>query len=470
MIVKIIKNEKDLDFKKIQNLIFENKQKNIEKYDKLEFESCTFSDNLVFSNLLLDTIKFSDCKINYIKFEKYVSIENIKFDENTSVRKIEFVDIDNFEIKKIEIRNSMIEKMELKCIECNYFYIIDSIVNKILIRNIKINKELYFNNEQLNEKTISIHQLELDYVRLNWDSILTFKKINFHSLKFDNFLFVPRYFYIFEVMVEKELKFSKSNLSSFIIDDLDISLSQNYFDKTRFIGEKYTKLSNVKWGIINYRRYISDRDTIRQLKHVNDQQGNYIQANKFYSLEMEKYGEEVSPFKNFQEWLVFMISKNLSNFSQDWVLPILWFGFMSMFLFNILTIFTISGLDYGDLWFPIQMMFSNFKWIFVLHFLFLFVCLFNSKDYYYILLKRLLGYANLAAFLGSITVYINVWGSFPESLISFEQFIMFANPLQFNLPKNYNWLYLVMMILHRLFTFVIGYHLVTALRFNTRRK
>ena len=206
------------------------------------------------------------------------------------------------------------------------------------------------------------------------------------------------------------------------------------------------------------------------MKHVNDQQGNYIQANKFYSLEMEKYGEEVSAFKNFKEWLVFVISKNLSNFSQDWTAPIAWFLFMSVFIYNILTIVTLSNFHSNDLWEPQIIMYSSFRFVPVFQILLIITCIVNSRDYYFIIIKRLMIYANIFAFLYSIVMYVNVAPVLPESLISLEKFIIFLTPLQFNLPENYDWFYFFLIIFHRLFTFVIGYHLVTALRFNTRRK
>ena len=400
------------------------------KFNELIFRDCIFTGKTRFNDTYFMNISFQGCKF-YEDFSisestfSVIELNRCKFDGRMFIVNSEF----------------------------------DSIEATLKLYDVEINKRLVI-RKIINSKM----NIQFNLCHFNEDSIGDITNVSVNRLRFEDTYNYSKTFQIRDLAVKNELAIDNMSVDNFTFIGCDFEKTNRILLKN--ISLQNVKFDNINWGEINPNHIDANRDVIRQLKHSNDQQSNYIQANKFYSLEMEKYGEEVSLFKDFQEWLVFMISKNLSNFSQDWVLPILWFGFLSMFLFNILTIFTVSSLDYGDLWFPIQMMFSHFKWVFVLHFSFLFVCLFNSKDYYYFLLKRILGYANLAAFIG----FIFVWLSFPESLISFEQFIMFANPLQFSLPKNYNLLYLVLMILHRLFTFVIGYHLVTALRFHTRRK
>ena len=55
----------------------------------------------------------------------------------------------------------------------------------------------------------------------------------------------------------------------------------------------------------------ASQDMFRQLKFVNDNQGNHIQANLFYTMEMEKYKSVVLDNKNWfsncwQEKLIFL--------------------------------------------------------------------------------------------------------------------------------------------------------------------
>jgi hypothetical protein len=370
----------------------------------LKIRNCIFSEDVVFE--IIDYLSLK----NSI-FQKRVTIGDKIMELNSNDSHYSTLEImgdkRNFqELSKLFFHSSSFENLIIKSLEFDTIFIDDSKIQNLAFERTGIKSYLKLRDN------LEIKSAKLDIMLFDEKSYAEIEGCNFDDLTIKDCQSKPEHFSFLNCNIAKNLTVSGSELNNYTFDTVDASKAKILMNNTNFMGNTFTKFNNVKWGEFILSKAVKNRDTFRQLKHVNDQQGNYIQANRFYALEMEKYGEEVSPFKNFQEWLVFVVSKNLSNFSQDWTLPILWFGFMSMFLFNILTIFTISSLDYVDLWFPIQMMFSNFKWVFVLHFLFLFVCLFNTKDYYYILVKGLLGYANLAAFLGSITVYINVWGSF----------------------------------------------------------
>ena len=98
----------------------------------------------------------------------------------------------------------------------------------------------------------------------------------------------------------------------------------------------------MKWGNISKTFDSStDRDTFRQLKHVNEKQGNIIEANKFYSAEMKAYKEELKNNKNKfnrQDRFIFWLNEKVSNFSQSWLKPFGWFlllGFIAFLLSNI---------------------------------------------------------------------------------------------------------------------------------------
>ena len=96
---------------------------------------------------------------------------------------------------------------------------------------------------------------------------------------------------------------------------------------------------------------IADRDTFRQLKLVNDLQGNHIHANRFYSLEMKEYKKELNEkfrikgkdnkykvlwykFTNRDYW-VFKISEISSDFSNNWLKPLILLLFVSILFFSL---------------------------------------------------------------------------------------------------------------------------------------
>ncbi|MCF8054738.1 MAG: pentapeptide repeat-containing protein [Deltaproteobacteria bacterium] len=167
------------------------------------------------------------------------------------------------------------------------------------------------------------------------------------------------------------------------------------FSKCKKIGIQNSTLSacifnNIRWGDLSVggyeQRFQASRDIFRQLKWANEQQGNIIEANRFYALEMAEYQKELrqgirenfnllitefqkklsqcsykcwkSPIakakhrllgskapqppqaptskaaennrntshgfgKNLGEFLVFYLNKASSNFSQSWLRPII---------------------------------------------------------------------------------------------------------------------------------------------------
>ncbi len=156
------------------------------------------------------------------------------------------------------------------------------------------------------------------------------------TLELKNFVNNAEIFRFTDVKVVEEISFSSSNLSSVEFSNFDISYPKAITLKNVFfIGATGNAiLNNVKWGEDLVSRLIDPtRDTLRQLKHSNDLQGNYIEGNKFYALEMDKYRREKKPLL---QKIIFFVGRYSSNFSQNWLLPIFWFfvfGFL-LFLWN----------------------------------------------------------------------------------------------------------------------------------------
>jgi uncharacterized protein YjbI with pentapeptide repeats len=79
----------------------------------------------------------------------------------------------------------------------------------------------------------------------------------------------------------------------------------------------------------------SKRETFRTIKNSFDKVGNYIEANKFYALEMIKYQSELKGAKNKKkEKLVFFINNLASEFGQNYWRPI-WLMLVFAFLYSL---------------------------------------------------------------------------------------------------------------------------------------
>ena len=129
------------------------------------------------------------------------------------------------------------------------------------------------------------------------------------------------------------------NFSKFEFHNLNLIKCMTEIENVSFIGSSgFTILNNVIWGNIN--KIKGNRDTFRQLKYINEQQGNIIEANKFYSAEMDAYKKELRDDKNKHNWqdrVIFWLNEKVSNFSQNWLKPLGWFfllGFIAFILSN----------------------------------------------------------------------------------------------------------------------------------------
>lgn len=92
----------------------------------------------------------------------------------------------------------------------------------------------------------------------------------------------------------------------------------------------------------------SNRETFRIIKDSFDKVGNHTEANRFFAEEMRKLMEEVSfqknPFKKSLLWINF----GVSNFGQNYVLPIVWFVVTLIAFTQIRRSQTRSILDFPD--------------------------------------------------------------------------------------------------------------------------
>lgn len=69
---------------------------------------------------------------------------------------------------------------------------------------------------------------------------------------------------------------------------------------------------------------VKNRETARIIKHSFEQQDNIIEANRFYTLEMEEQEKELTWKNNFSEKIIFVFHKLSSNHSQSWILTLFW--------------------------------------------------------------------------------------------------------------------------------------------------
>lgn len=129
-------------------------------------------------------------------------------------------------------------------------------------------------------------------------------------------------------LILNDTSFNKTEFIDFIADSKDLNIE---FKDISFYGAKLSNFHCKKLKDLE-----SERKYSQQLKKVFDEQKDYITANEYYVREMNAY--QLGKEKNVLNWisnkLIFWINKKVSNYSQSWILPIIWMFFLGLY-FNL---------------------------------------------------------------------------------------------------------------------------------------
>lgn len=169
--------------------------------------------------------------------------------------------------------------------------------------------------------------LNFSHAKFEKDSAIEFRNFKVDKFKIEHLQNLSSSFKVTDVIVSNLFELSDTDLGKVELNNFDLRVCKEVVIKdSSFYGAIF---NNVKWGKITEDRFKASRDIFRQLKHVLDQQGNIIEANRFYSLEMKEYKKELEAqslgIDNWQDKLVFFLHEKVSNFSQSWFLPLTWF-------------------------------------------------------------------------------------------------------------------------------------------------
>ncbi len=275
----------------------------IQEFEKpFKFESCTFCGNF---HPFETPIFKKGAEFFLCSFEGRLEFIQYFFDLNNS-----------FLLKSVLFDSCTFE--ESIYIEKNY-----SLLNEgLALNNINLEKakmdEISFSNPNFGEK-----------------AKVFIENVSVKTLKFCYFSNLAQVFLITDVDVTEKLSFFHSNLVGVDFNNFDVSRAKKInLEKSSFIGSSGNAIFNgVNWGDnLSYRLEGETRDILRQLKHVNDLQGNIIDANIFYSLEMSKVFLEGN--LTFSKTLLFLLNKMISNFSEIWYLPVIWYFAIAVFIYK----------------------------------------------------------------------------------------------------------------------------------------
>jgi len=297
----------------------------------IQINESQFKDQLYFcEDTKINELRIDySTKINKLKFEN-TNLSNDLFIKSPEINKLEI--INNKKINKIRIHDSKINSILMK----SNIYINDFILKNTIIKG-TVNLDLTENKEKI------LDNFEINGCTFNDDSFIVIKKVNFNNFLIIDNDNISGAFCLYDTTIENKIRFEYTDVSNFEFHNCNFEQVEKKIKikNVSFISNNgFTIFNGVKWGnIAKTFDPSTDRDTFRQLKYVNEKQGNIIEANKFYSAEMKAYKEELKDKKNKHRWqerVVFWLNEKVSNFSQSWILPLAWysvFGFLFAFIY-----------------------------------------------------------------------------------------------------------------------------------------
>lgn len=319
----------EIDFKptiilRFSNCKFENEWKHI-ICDKIVYSKCTF-DVFLYSNIskTKDISKDStlfDCTFNSI------DCEGIIFDKPF----IQIVDenkekhINDISLVRCEFKDDFIlnvtdgtEENDFVQIELNSIDLSHSIFHsKFKMQFCVVKNKANFHNTKF-MKLADFYRTtfnEVNFYKTDFEDVSVFSESTFKEdidFKYTKFL---GYSIFRDTVIEKKLNLRNTifdtNVNANFLDITSIKRTRSDKDFDEFIGAT-TSID------------VANRETARVIKDFYDKSNNIIEANKFYVLEMQKMEKELSPLKNFSEWLIFKLHSISSEHSQSAYLAFLW--------------------------------------------------------------------------------------------------------------------------------------------------
>lgn len=299
-----------------------------------QYRNCEFEKNVYFWPPSKSTISYSlfhDCEFN----GNDVSLSNLIIENKIFI----FDDNKPTNINKIFVGNS----------EFNESLFFKKELEKIRIKSMQFNDCKFNNNFILNQINLS----RLDFSNVQFNKLIEIQDCSIKSLEALNSEFIESADFFASRI--SEFKFSKSIFHKFagfekcvFGGDKNICVEFQYvsflgitnFREAKFYMGLILDTANFKEAPNFLNSHIeykgTTRETFRIIKNSFDKVGNYIEANKYFAFEMNKYTdnfkEDNKDNKNYYfDYFILKFNKFTSNFGQDYIKPIrltLWAAFI----------------------------------------------------------------------------------------------------------------------------------------------
>ncbi|MEA3316035.1 MAG: hypothetical protein U9Q30_09285 [Campylobacterota bacterium] len=279
------------------------------------FRKCTFEKEFEFNILNINADIVLDKTIHYNRiifkgnFNNKIYINNIVMNNISNIEFLSHPDkVNTYE--DIRLLNSTIRELSFNGININNLNICDmKNINELNICGVIIDSKLEVFNIDL------IENLKLFNINFSEGSKILFENLIISYLDLENLTQDVKHMLFHNIEITQELILNKVGFNNTYFNDFDISKAVKKIEKTSFIN---SSLNSIYWG--NIFKIEARQDIFRQLKFVYDSQGNHIEANNFYIMEMSKYQNNISS-KNISEKVIFLFNNFVSGFGKSWIKP-----------------------------------------------------------------------------------------------------------------------------------------------------
>lgn len=272
-------------------------------------------------------------------FWKQVANETSSITENENSMKVVSLELkqdSNYEIFNYHFTKVIFPESIFDLIDDRSFFGLDKDINIYFVKCIFLGlndfsliskaKNVTFQNCQFFE--------DVEFKHIEFNNIFLFEDCQVNKMIiFQNIIFKGTSSFI-NSKFHKKLNFIHSRFDDLALFN-DIKAEKLLLDNTFFRGEA---------NFLKINANMADRETARIIKNSFEQQNNIIEANRFYTREMEEREKELTFLKNPVEWLIFKFHSVTSNHSQDPISPIIWIFSISFFY---LTFTQINLQDYS---------------------------------------------------------------------------------------------------------------------------
>jgi hypothetical protein len=295
---------------------------------ELFFDSCKFYNNWFIQNhKLLDNypnVLYQQCIFHNSTSISSTEEEELKVIDNNLFSDCTF--LDNLSLNNTIFKKPIFKNTNFKVFSIESLTIRDSIIKDRFLLNsyelAAVNFENTMFEEKVELKENEIQQLELSDCNFN-------KLADFFESTFQNFIAHKCIFFNFAGF--ENCKFGiNEDVSSNLVSKF------NYVTFLDFVNFRNTtfysglNIANINYSIppnflnVSIEMSNTNRETFRIIKNSFDNNGNFIEGNKYYVNEMIKFREEAINAKNTSTRFLLFIYRNTSEYGQSYTKPILY--------------------------------------------------------------------------------------------------------------------------------------------------